>query len=123
MQTVYARDNWGPRKEAAQDTAHDGNFDLADRKLQRAYCNYSRVTPYTSASCALLFELAPETLTGWSAFPQIAYIHPVCGFVRDDGDDTTTLHATGRAKSNVALYIKKVSTYAREFRRLAFRFA
>lgn len=73
MQTVYARDNWGPRKEAAQDTAHDGNFDLADRKLQRAYCNYSRVTPYTSASCALLFELAPETLTGRSAFPQIAH--------------------------------------------------
>lgn len=36
--------NW-PRKEAAQDTPSNGNFDLADRKLQRAWAVITPALP------------------------------------------------------------------------------
>lgn len=54
MQTAYSQGNRA-RKEAAQDTPSNGNFDLVDRELQRADCNYSRATPlYFGIMCAYM---------------------------------------------------------------------
>lgn len=61
--------NWA-RKEAAQDTPSNGNFDLVDRKLQRTGCNYSRATPYTLVSCVLTWKYS-----GLESSPDFADSH------------------------------------------------
>lgn len=93
MQTAYWPGN-RPRKEAAQDTPSNGNFDLADRKLQRADCNYSRATSprpsCTSATCVSTGGRSRRFLMRHSISQIVRVYRPVGQLLHTTTTTTTT---------------------------------